>query len=235
MLEGCAMSVLYPRVHQATQNLLARIGYQTIQVNQGCCGALHAHNGDLPTAQKLAKQLIKDLPKDVPIIVNSAGCGSVMKEYSQLLQSDQDDFTSRVFDLSEFLYREGLIDHLRQAPGLPGTTITYHDACHLAHGQRIASIPRELLAAIPGATLVELDEANTCCGSAGIYNILQPAMARKLLDRKVENINKTGATIVATGNPGCHGWIAQGCEEQRSARVMHTAEVLEAAFGAHAS
>lgn len=231
MLEGCAMRVLYPEVHAATERLLARLGYETVKVTQGCCGALHAHNGDLKTARKMARQLIKDLPKDTPIIVNSAGCGSTMKEYSDLLGTDETPFVERVFDLSEFLFERGLIDLLQKSPGLPGTVITYHDACHLAHGQRIASVPRTLLASIPGATLIELPEANTCCGSAGIYNVLQPEMARKLLDRKVDNINKTGATIVATGNPGCHGWIAQGCDEQRSARVMHTAEVLDAAFG----
>lgn len=231
MLEGCAMRVLYPEVHAATERLLARLGYEKVKVTQGCCGALHAHNGDLKTARKMARQLIKDLPKDTPIIVNSAGCGSTMKEYSDLLGTDETPFVERVFDLSEFLFERGLIDLLQKSPGLPGTVITYHDACHLAHGQRIASVPRTLLASIPGATLIELPEANTCCGSAGIYNVLQPEMARKLLDRKVDNINKTGATIVATGNPGCHGWIAQGCQEQRSARVMHTAEVLDAAFG----
>ena len=148
-----------------------------------------------------------------------------MKEYADR------QFASRVRDLSEFLLEKGLSDWLASAPGLPGEVVTYHDACHLAHGQGIRSQPRELIRAIPGIKYVELGEADTCCGSAGIYNVTQPKLARELLTRKWKHIEATGATIVATGNPGCHAWIEQAAREHgRRVRVVHTAELLEAAF-----
>lgn len=230
MLTGCAMQVLYPRVHECTRRLLRRLGYVVKDVDQGCCGALHAHNGDLKTAAKLGSQLIKDLDGDLPIVVNSAGCGSTMKEYDALIGESTNGFGERVLDLSEFLVQKGLIDLLAAAPGLAGKRITYHDACHLSHGQKITSQPRQLIEAIPNKTFVELPESMMCCGSAGVYNVLQPQMARRLLNRKVKHIQETEAVIVATGNPGCHAWIAQGCQEKGSATVLHTAELLEAAF-----
>jgi glycolate oxidase iron-sulfur subunit len=230
MLTGCAMQVLYPRVHECTRRLLRRIGYVIRDVDQGCCGALHAHNGDLTTARKLGTALARSFEGNIPIVVNSAGCGSTMKEYSDLIGPEANNVASRTFDLSEFLLKQGLLDELRNAKGVSGRTVTYHDACHLSHGQKITSPPRELIQAIPHSKYVELPESMMCCGSAGVYNVLQPDMARKLLDRKVDNIKETLASIVATGNPGCHAWIAQGCREQRSATVLHTAELLEAAF-----
>jgi glycolate oxidase iron-sulfur subunit len=230
MLTGCAMNVLYLRVHQVTERLLNRIGYSVINVIQGCCGALHAHNGDLSTAEQLANNLINQLKGDYPVIVNSAGCGSTMKEYGHLISDQKDnDFSKRVFDVSEFLYDNGLAELLAKAPGFE-ETITYHDACHLSHGQKITNHPRELLKAIPNSSFIELKESLMCCGSAGIYNVVQPNMARELLDRKVGHVQDSNADIVATGNPGCHAWIAQGCSEVKGAKVMHTAEVLEAAF-----
>jgi glycolate oxidase iron-sulfur subunit len=153
-----------------------------------------------------------------------------MKEYANLIGPECANVAGRTFDLSEFLLKHGLLDELAKAPGLGGVTVTYHDACHLSHGQKITSPPRELIQAIPNSNYVELPESMMCCGSAGVYNVLQPDMARRLLDRKVGHIQETHAEIVATGNPGCHAWIAQGCREQKSAQVMHTAELLEAAF-----
>lgn len=230
-LEGCAMKVLFPRVHQASQRLLQRVGYRPITTNQGCCGALHAHNGQLDEARNLATNLIKSMPGDAPIIVNSAGCGSTMKEYGHLLgTSEADRFASRVKDLSEFLLENGMERLLGQTTALAGKRITYHDACHLSHGQKITSQPRQLIRAIPGIDFIELEESMVCCGSAGIYNVMQPDMARQLLDRKTGHIQETKADIVATGNPGCHAWIAQGCREKGIARTLHTAELLEAAF-----
>ena len=230
MLTGCAMQVLYPRVHECTRRLLRRIGYVVRDVEQGCCGALHAHNGELNTARKLGTELARAFEGKIPIIVNSAGCGSTMKEYAELIGPECNDVASRTFDLSEFLLKHGLLDELKRAPGLNGATVTYHDACHLSHGQKITSPPRELIQAIPHSKYVELEESMMCCGSAGVYNVLQPDMARRLLDRKVNNIKETLADVVATGNPGCHAWIAQGCREQKSSKVLHTAELLEAAF-----
>lgn len=176
----------------------------------------------------MAKKLAAQFPGDLPIVVNSAGCGSTMKEYNHLIGDES--FAARVVDISEFLVREGLIDALRGAPGIDAT-LTYHDACHLAHGQRVTQPPRDLLAAIPRAKVVPLAESDLCCGSAGIYNILQPEMARTLLNRKWKNVELTQATLVATGNPGCHAWIAQAARENgRRVEVLHTVEVLERAF-----
>jgi glycolate oxidase iron-sulfur subunit len=229
-LEGCAMRVLFPRVHAATRRLLRRVGYTVREVPQGCCGALHAHNGHLAEAAKLGEALITAMPGNIPVIVNSAGCGSTMKEYGPLLGDHGEIFSRRVLDISEFLLREGLIDRLSASAGVP-TRVSYHDACHLAHGQRITKAPRQLIKAIPNAEFVELIEADTCCGSAGIYNVTEPVLARSLLDRKWRNIATSGATVLVSGNPGCHSWIAQAAREHGSAvNVLHTAELLEASF-----
>lgn len=219
LLEGCAMRVLYPGVHLALRRLLRRVGIAVrVAPSQGCCGSIYAHNGDLDEANRLASKLAESLPDDLPVIVDSAGCGSWMKESA---------FAGRAYDASEFLLDRRLLDVIRAGPGL-AVKLTYHDACHLAHGQGIRSAPRELLRAIPKVSMVELPEADTCCGSAGIYNITQPKMARSLLERKFENVESTGAEIVALGNPGCHAWIAQAAREHGgNVRVMHTLEVLE--------
>lgn len=226
LLEGCAMRVLFPRVHLATRRLLRRVGFRVREVPQGCCGALHAHNGDLAEAEKLALGLAGAMPGDLPVVVNSAGCGSTMKEYADR------SFASRVFDAAEFLYEQGLIAELSKSAGL-ARRVTYHDACHLAHGQRITRAPRELVKAVPGIDFVELPEADMCCGSAGIYNLTQPKMARTLVERKYANVAATGASTVVTGNPGCHAWMAQAAREHGSVvRVVHTMEFLEASFNA---
>lgn len=233
MLEGCAMRVLYPRVHQATRRLLRRVGYVVMETHQDCCGSLHAHNGHLDEARQRAEKLMEAMPGNLPVIVNSAGCGSTMKEYDALFNFENPvaaQFASRVKDVSEFLLASGLKELLATAPGIQ-ERVTYHDACHLSHGQKITLQPRELVKAIPGLEYVELPEAEMCCGSAGIYNVTQPQMARKLVERKYENIASTGAKIVATGNPGCHAWIAQAAREHgERVTVLHTMELLEAAF-----
>jgi glycolate oxidase iron-sulfur subunit len=216
------MRVLYPRVHEATRRLLRRIGFVLKPNNAGCCGALHAHNGHLDKAMEMAASIAREMEDEIPLIVNSAGCGSFLKEHSSL--------SKRTFDVSEFLLKNGLIEALRPAKRLE-KKITYHDACHLAHGQRITDQPRALLKAIPGLEFVEMIEPDRCCGSAGIYNLLQPKMARALLERKWATVEMSGAQIVAQGNPGCHAWIEQASREHKSPiKVLHTMEVLEAAF-----
>jgi len=236
-LEGCAMDVLFSRVHQASKNLLARLGFSIKSVNQGCCGSMHAHQGYMDKARKYGESLVKSMPDAFPVVVDSAGCGSTMKRYAELLagssveSSEADEFAKRTFDISEFLLNNGLLPLLKSATKLEGIKITYHDACHLAHGQRIKDAPRELLKAIPGIEWVEMAESDTCCGSAGVYNALEPSWARALLDRKMDFAGATGASIIALGNPGCHAWMAQGAKEKfENVRVMHTSEVLEAAF-----
>jgi glycolate oxidase iron-sulfur subunit len=231
LLEGCAMRVLYPRVHEATRRLLRRVGFAVRGSRAGCCGALHAHQGCLDRARKLARSLEDVMPDDLPIIVNSAGCGSFLKDHGDAL-------ATRTKDVSEFLLEQGLSKALQdlRAPHMLQVLqnplrATYHEACHLAHGQRIREQPRELLRATPGLKLVELAEADLCCGSGGVYNVFQPEMARRLLDRKWRNVEDTGATLLVTGNPGCQSWLEQASREHGCrVRVMHTAEVLENAL-----
>ena len=222
ILEGCAMRVMYPQVNEITRRMLRRVGYLVKDVPQRCCGALHAHNGYLDDAQEMRRQLISNFQAELPLVVNSAGCGAWLKDSGR----------ESVFDVSEFLLAEGLGKVLARQVQVDPILVTYHDACHLAHGQGIRSAPRELIAATPGLALAELQEADMCCGSAGIYNILQPETARQLLDRKWRNVEATGATIVATGNPGCHAWIAQASREHGArVEVLHTLELLERCFG----
>ncbi len=218
LLEGCVMGVLFPRVHEATRRLLRRAGYIVKESDGGCCGAMHAHLGYLDEAERRVNDLAKSYPEDIPIVVNAAGCGSTLKE--TLLKD-------RCKDLSEFLVDAGFDDYLREHS--EGTRIgTYHDACHLAHGQKITDPPRRLLKAVNGVNWVDLPESDMCCGSAGMYNLTQPAIARQLLDRKWANVESTGAEFVVLSNPGCQAWIDQGSREHGGkVRVMHLAEMLE--------
>jgi glycolate oxidase iron-sulfur subunit len=240
LLEGCVMQVLFPRVHEATRRLLRRIGYTVRATPQGCCGSLHLHAGYIDETKLRANQLIDGFLGDLPIIVNSAGCGSTMKGYGELFSNEgagqsrralmAKTFSNRVLDATEFLLSNGLTEELAKSIGI-AVTATYHDACHLAHGQGVRSQPRQLLQAIPNLRLVDLDESDMCCGSAGIYNLTQPQLARQLLERKWKNIEATGAKIVAMGNPGCHAWIAQAAQEHgQTIEVLHTMELLEASF-----
>lgn len=232
LLQGCAMGVLFPRVHLASQRLLRRAGYR-VRMLKGCCGALHAHSGLLDEAAKRASDLIAQ-SADLPIITNSAGCGSTMKEYGALLGTKAASaFAGRVRDLSEFLADEHFEDVVKRGKGATVKAI-YHDACHLAHGQGITGAPRTLLSAIPGIEMLPLKEADMCCGSAGIYNLTQPKMARSLLDRKWNHVAETGARWLVLGNPGCHAWLNQAAHENGdSVKVLHLAEALEVAIGGY--
>jgi glycolate oxidase iron-sulfur subunit len=224
LLAGCAMSVLFPRVHEAAVRLLSRVGFRAVLTNPICCGALHAHQGCLDSAHKKAARLWKSLAHPIPLIVDSAGCGSFLKEHSPEGRGE------RVKDLAEFLADAGLEAELARSPGFEATA-AYHDACHLLNGQRVFEEPRKLLRAVPGLTLAELPGEAHCCGSAGLYNLFQPAMARRLLERKWSQVEKSDAKIVVTGNPGCHAWLDQASREgEGGVRVLHTAEALEASF-----
>jgi glycolate oxidase iron-sulfur subunit len=232
-LGGCAMSVLFRRANAATIFLLNEHDCNVLDDSGSCCGALHAHNGHPEIARRMARELMRRFSGDAPVITNSAGCGSVMKQYPSLFDDPVEReaasrFSRRVRDISEHL------DVIGFRPPISGVaaTVAYHDACHLSNGQDIRTQPRGLLAALPGLKLVEIEGAGHCCGSAGIYNLTQPNLAKQLLDRKWTEIEATGARIVATGNPGCLSWLNQAAEERGSAvRVMHTAEVLAAGFG----
>ena len=222
LLLGCVMRVLYPDVHEAARRLLRRIGYRTLDIGAPCCGALHAHAGMAAEAETRLARVERELPPGVPLLSDSAGCGSWLAEGR---------LRDRSMDVSVFLHRHGLLDALPDSTGLAGTVATYHDACHLAHGQGVRREPRELLAAVPGLRLTALPESDFCCGSAGTYNVRRPRLARRLLERKWGHVRATGADTVVTGNPGCQSWIAQRAREDGATiNVRHTLDLLEASF-----
>jgi glycolate oxidase iron-sulfur subunit len=219
LLTGCVQDLVYSHVNLDTADVLRANGCEVVTPpSQGCCGSLHAHNGEYEWAKDYARRLLDqfDLDRLDAIITNAAGCGSHLKHFDRLLEDDPAyaakarHWSEKVKDISEWLVEIGI------APPPHAATdrkVTYHDACHLCHGQKITAQPRELLAAIPGP----LTESMWCCGSAGIYNLIQPEMADKLLQRKLDHIAATGAEIVATGNPGCllqieNGLKARGLE-----------------------
>lgn len=224
LLTGCVQRHLYPHVNRDTARLLSLAGWDVVApAAQPCCGALELHAGRLDDFRARARALAAAFPPDVDwIVTNAAGCGSAMKEYDHWLDTPEARRVALVTrDVSELLADADL------PLGPLDVTVTYHDACHLAHGQRIRNEPRALLRRIPGLKLVELAEADLCCGSAGIYNLTHPEIADQLLERKVGRIADTGATIVAAGNPGCLMQIEKGCRDRGlSLEVLHPVELL---------
>ena len=238
LLIGCIMPHAYGRVHEATVRVLARNGFEVVAPpDQACCGALNAHNGDRPRARALARRNIDAfLNAQVgTIAVNSAGCGSAMKEYGELLADDPDyaekagRFAGSVKDVTELLAELPL-----EAPtGRVEADVTFQDPCHLAHAQRITSAPRELLRAIPGLRLVEMAQPDRCCGSAGIYSLAHRQMSLDLLDGKMREIAATGADVIATANPGCMAQLEAGLRRHKlPGRVVHVVELLDEAYRA---
>lgn len=237
-VSGCIMDQVFRDVNEATIRVLAANGCEVITPSQqACCGALHVHAGEADGGRSLARHNIDVFEQyncDM-IIINSAGCGSTLKEYDHLLRDDPDYsdrakvFSAKVKDISEFLVTLDWQHDL----GEVRRTVTYHDACHLAHGQKIKQQPRKLLQGIPGLTLVNLKESDFCCGSAGIYNITNQDMGAILLQRKIDNVAATGASIVATGNPGCMMQIALGLRERGlNMEVTHPVQLLDEAYRA---
>jgi glycolate oxidase iron-sulfur subunit len=238
MLTGCVQGVFFPQVNTATARVLAAEGCDVvIPAGQRCCGALSLHAGRRSEAVRLAKHTIATFEQAGvdAIVVNSAGCGSAMKEYGQLLAGDPawaaraGALAGRVRDFAEFLAALTGPGG-RQAPRHPlPVTAVYHDACHLGHAQGIKAQPRQLLAAIPGLELTETGDGGVCCGSAGVYNLLQPDAARELGGRKAATVAATGAQLLISANPGCSLQIASALEAQGSPMpVAHTAQVLDA-------
>jgi glycolate oxidase iron-sulfur subunit len=236
MLSGCLTNVMFADINQDTVDVLLYNRCEVITPKeQVCCGSLAAHNGDFEIAKKLARKnidIFSQLPLDA-IVINSAGCGAFMKEYTQLLQGDEKyrekavRVTSLTRDVHEFLME---ID-FKKPEKLFQCKVTYHDACHLAHTQKISQAPRDLIQCIPGLQYVELEEANWCCGSAGIYNLIRYDDSMKILDRKIKNILQTGADILLTGNPGCMGQIAYGLKKANSPmQVKHPVTLLNLAY-----
>jgi glycolate oxidase iron-sulfur subunit len=236
MLTGCVQGTFFPGVNAATARVLALEGCDVvIPRKQGCCGALSVHNGREPEAQAFARKLIDAFAAAgvERIVVNAAGCGSSMKEYAELLADDPAyaaraaEFAGRVRDVSELLAELGPAAERHPLP----VTIAYHDACHLSNAQGIRAQPRALLTGIPELALKEIAEAELCCGSAGVYNLLNPEPAAQLGDRKAANVVATGAELLVTANPGCLMQVAAALRRQGGAIALaHTVEVLDASL-----
>ncbi len=240
-LSGCIANVAFARLNEATVRVLQRNGCEVVvPKDQGCCGALHVHSGLPEDARKLARRNIDAVLEGGfdAVITNAAGCGSTLKEYGELLEGDPQyaakalKFSVLMRDVTEFLASQELNPRM----GTVDATVTYQDSCHLAHGQRIRTAPRKLLAAVPGLKFMEMPGADICCGSAGIYNVVQNEMSTALLASKMESVNATHAAIVATANPGCMLQLQAGVRLHGSnQKVMHVVEILDMAYRARRS
>ncbi|MEI6338711.1 MAG: (Fe-S)-binding protein [Verrucomicrobiota bacterium] len=237
LLTGCVQDIVLSQINRDTAEVLLANGCEVFTPPvQFCCGSLHAHNGEVETARELARKQLDafDLNALDAIITNAAGCGSHLKHYDHLLADDPAYaeraklWSAKLKDIHEWLCEIGF----RKPVSSPGEqSVTYHEACHLCHGQKITKQPREILRAIPGLTLVELTESTWCCGSAGIYNITQPEMAAKLQERKIRHIADTAAPVVATANPGCHLQLESGAQKfSLDAKVRHPVSLLAEAY-----
>jgi glycolate oxidase iron-sulfur subunit len=237
-LTGCIQDELFRDTNADTISVLTRNGCQAlIPKNQACCGSLHSHTGDIDHARELARRNIMAFEQTGAdfYIVNASGCGSAMKDYAHLLHNDvvyaerAKRFVTKVRDLSEILVEVGFVPPKGRIKAL----VTYQDACHMRHGQKIFEQPRKLIKQIPGVEFVEMKESDWCCGSAGIYNVVQPEMANEVLGWKTANIRQTNADIVVASNPGCAIQISYGLREDgQKAEVLHLAELLERAYKA---
>jgi glycolate oxidase iron-sulfur subunit len=236
LLLGCVQREFFPGVNAATARVLQAEGCDVVTPpGQGCCGALSVHNGREAEAQRFARAIIDTFEAAGVeyVVVNAAGCGSAMKEYADLLADDPSyagrarSFAHRVRDISELIVELGPV-----APRHPLPMVAaYHDACHLAHAQGVRAQPRQLLSGIPGLELREITDPDICCGSAGVYNLLQPEAARELGDRKAVAVLATGADVMVTANPGCLMQVASSIERSGGAITMaHTVEVLDASI-----
>ena len=237
LLRGCVMDGLFNATNQATRRVLEVNDYAIVPAaGQKCCGALHAHAGDLETARALARANVAAFERSgaAYIAVNAAGCGAIMKEYGHLLERDAEwrdrakNMSARVRDVSELLAAAG-----PREGGLLPIKVTYDAPCHLQHAQRVVEAPLSVLAAIPGLELVPLHDSDQCCGSAGIYNLIEPDTSDAVLAPKLANIRATGAPWIATGNPGCLMQIGAGLiRADISARSIHPVDLLDASYAA---
>lgn len=236
-LTGCIASEFFPDTNRNTVAALAANGCEVlIPREQGCCGALANHSGDRDSALAMARHNIEVFERSGGelVVTNAAGCGSMLKEYGVLLQDDPDwaergkAFSSKVRDITEALVEVGIMP-----PAHPlRLRVTYQDACHLAHGQKVRSQPREVLKSIPGLDLVEMNQSDWCCGSAGIYNVTQPDLSEQILERKMANVIATGAEVIVASNPGCIIQLQHGLRERGvEMRVAHPVDLLAEAYG----
>jgi glycolate oxidase iron-sulfur subunit len=238
LLSGCIANICFARLNEATVRVLQANGCEvTIHDGQTCCGALHVHAGLRDSARKLARKNIDALADTGfdAILTNAGGCGSTLKEYDELLERDPAyadrarRFVGLMKDVNEFLAAIGLNPRM----GEVRCVATYQDSCHLAHGQRVRSAPRELLKQVPGLTLKEMPMSDLCCGSAGIYNVVHTDMALALLEKKMRSVDSTGADRIVTANPGCMLQLRAGVERHgHGQRVSHVVEILDEAYRA---
>lgn len=234
MLTGCVQRAFFSPVNAATARVLAAEGCDVVApAGQGCCGALSVHMGREKEAQAFARRLIDAFAGVETVVVNAAGCGSAMKNYGHLLRDDPAyrtrarDFAARVRDVTQVLDELGPVAVRHPLP----VRVAYHDACHLAHAQNVRREPRALLGTIPGLEVVEVPEGDICCGSAGVYNVLEPEAAGELGRRKAANVLSTGAQVLVAANPGCLLQISSSLEAAgHPMRLLHTVEVLDASL-----
>lgn len=239
LLLGCVQRLFNPAVNDATVRVLSANGCEVaMPPSQGCCGALSHHQGQTVQAQTLARQTIDVFEAaDVDyVLINASGCGHTLKEYGYILQDDPQyrdravAFTAKVKDVQEFLAEVGLTAELSPLQAEP-LSLVYQDACHMLHGQKISVQPRQLLKQIPGVKLCEPIDAALCCGSAGVYNILQPEVAHELGQQKVKNLTNTDAQVIASANIGCYVQISKHLQIQgKQVPVLHPMQLLDMAI-----
>jgi glycolate oxidase iron-sulfur subunit len=239
LLTGCVQDLVFSEVNRDTADVLLANGCEVVTPRaQSCCGSLHGHNGATHLAQDLARRQLDtfDVASLDAIISNAGGCGSHLKHYGHLLHDDPvyaeraRMWDSKLKDIHEWLVQMGF---RKPTSGCGVESVTYHESCHLCHGQKVVTQPRAVLAAIPGLRVIEMNESNWCCGSAGIYNITQPGQSAKLLERKLDNIERTGSGTVATSNPGCHLQLTFGLRNRVQAMcrtVTQPVSLLAAAY-----
>ncbi len=235
LFAGCVMPELFGAVNAATIRVLSHNGFEVVvPALQGCCGALHAHTGDLDFARDLARRNIQAFAEADfdAVIVNSAGCGAALRELETWLPGEGAALAQRVRDVSEFLDAVGL----RPPEGGIAVKVCYDDPCHLVHGQKVDAAPRRLLAAIPGLELQNHDDPTSCCGAAGIYNLTHREMSRAVLERKLKSLGAADPDCIATGNPGCMMQLRAGAAAAGlRAEVLHPVELLDRAYAQRAT
>lgn len=231
LFEGCIMPELFGRVNLATARVLARNGFEVlVPREQGCCGALQAHSGEMDLARDLARRNLAafDPARVDAIVVNSAGCGAVLREAERWLPNQAEAFSALVRDICEFLETAGIDPPPRRLKA----RVCYDDPCHLVHGQRVEEAPRRLLEMIPGLELIDHDDPTGCCGAAGIYNLTHPAMSRQVLEKKMRALSAADPDVIVSGNPGCLIQLHTGAQRWGlRARVVHPIELLAEAYG----
>ena len=236
LVAGCVQRAFFPRVNAATIRVLSAEGCEVVVPRgQGCCGALSLHSGRPDEAKNFARALIASFEKERvdAILINAAGCGSTLKEYGDLLLEDEvwrqraQAFAAKVRDINEYL---ATLEPRAPRRPLP-LRVAYHDACHLAHAQRVRAQPRDLLRTIPGLELLEIPDGDQCCGSAGTYNLFEPESAHEIGVRKVDNVQRVAPDLVASANPGCTLQMQSIFRERGVAlRAAHSIELLDAAI-----